>query len=240
MKLRVLVAVATFAVAAGGCAPGAPEISAARGRALFQTKGEGGLSPSNLNRFACATCHDETAPATPATIKPGAPLAGATLRASFWGGAENDLLASINACRAHFMVAGTPLAADDPDADALYAYLVSLEPGDGQPVPFTVMSTVVDVPRGDPVAGRARYDAACASCHGTPHDGAGRIGPRVPVLPDQTITDHAGYSASLLRLVFLEKTRHGGFFGYGGDMPPFSLEVLSDEALADILAALGQ
>ena len=235
---RLLTVFAAFV--ACGCAPAAPEVTVARGRALFQAKGKGGLSPSSLNRFACATCHDETAPAAPATLKPGAPLAGATLRPSFWGGAENDLLASINACRAHFMAAGTPLAADDPDADALYLYLVSLEPGDARPAPFTVVSSVVDLPRGDAAAGRARYDGACAPCHGAPHDGAGRIGSRVPVLPDQTVADHPGYAPALLRLVFLEKTRHGGFFGYGGDMPPFSREVLSDSALADILATLGQ
>jgi thiosulfate dehydrogenase len=38
--------------------------------------------------------------------------------------------------------------------------------------------------------------------------------------------------------VFVEKTRHGGFLGYGGTMPPFSLNVLSDEDLADLLTFL--
>ena len=41
-----------------------------------------------------------------------------------------------------------------------------------------------------------------------------------------------------LGFVFLEKTRHGGFLGYGGDMPPFSEEVLPDSVLADIVQAL--
>ena len=33
------------------------------------------------------------------------------------------------------------------------------------------------------------------------------------------------------RIVRAEKVRHGGFFGVGGQMPPFSLEQMSDEDL---------
>ena len=47
-----------------------------------------------------------------------------------------------------------------------------------------------------------------------------------------------GYSERLIRLVFIEKVRHGPFLGYGGTMPPFSMETLSDEGLADLLEAL--
>jgi thiosulfate dehydrogenase len=39
--------------------------------------------------------------------------------------------------------------------------------------------------------------------------------------------------------VFIEKVRHGGFLGYGGDMPPYSLEVLPDATVSDLLEALG-
>jgi thiosulfate dehydrogenase len=63
----------------------------------------------------------------------------------------------------------------------------------------------------------------------------------VPILPDDTLAAHAppAYSPRTQRLVFIEKTRHGGFLNYGGEMPPFSLETLPDTDLSDILEALG-
>jgi thiosulfate dehydrogenase len=208
-----------------------------RGRALFESTG---LSPSGLNRFSCSTCHDAH-PAASGLLKSGAALAGATLRSSFWGGQEDDLLSAIEDCRRQFMLAGTPLRAGDADADALYTYLVSLEPGSSEGVPFSVERSIADVPRGDPERGRATFTSACAICHGSMHAGAGRLSERMPVLPDDTVLDHPApsYTPRLLRLVFIEKTRHGGFLGYGGVMPPFSLEVLPDAALSDLLEALG-
>jgi thiosulfate dehydrogenase len=84
------------------------------------------------------------------------------------------------------------------------------------------------LPRGDAQRGAPLYAAACASCHGSMHSGKGRLSARIPKLPEDTIAEHADYSLRDQRLVFLEKIRHGGFYGYGGDMPPFSLEALSD------------
>jgi thiosulfate dehydrogenase len=40
------------------------------------------------------------------------------------------------------------------------------------------------------------------------------------------------------RLIFIEKIRHGRFLGYGGEMPPFSSELLSDADVADVLEYL--
>jgi thiosulfate dehydrogenase len=40
-------------------------------------------------------------------------------------------------------------------------------------------------------------------------------------------------------VVVIEKTRHGRFFGVGGNMPLYSLEALSDEDLGALLAYLG-
>jgi len=199
------------------------------------------LSPSTANIYACLTCHAEAADDARGHLFPGAPLAGATTRTSFWAGQENDLLESINACRAAFMGASTPLEADSTEGEALYAYLLSLEPGDPGPIPFTVQRTIVDIPRGSVEPGRSLYDEACAGCHGAPHSGDGRLSDRVPVLPEDSVASHLalGYSYRLIRLVFIEKVRHGPFLGYGGDMPPLSLEVLNDEGLGDILEALG-
>jgi thiosulfate dehydrogenase len=208
----------------------------ARGQELFRSRA---LSTSHINLYTCATCHDATQ-ATSEQIKAGAVLAGATLRPSFWGGQINDLLAAIDECRTNFMGASVPLAPGESDAVALYQYLTSLEPGNPEPVPFTTLRIIDDpLERGDAVNGAVLYDRACGYCHGRISTATGRLGERVPLLPEQGVAEHEGYTPRLLRLVFIEKVRHGRFFGYGGDMPPFSLEVLSDAELADILEALG-
>jgi len=220
-----------------GCSSPAPSPDAvAQGQALFSSRD---LSPAARNVFSCAVCHDVNPTAAAGAIKTGAPLAGATLRPAFWAGEENDLLAAINACRGQFMLATEPLAAEAPEARALYAFLLDLEPGDPNPASFTMVRTIEDLPRGNASAGAFLYARTCAACHGKPHTGIGWIAPRVPLLPDDTLRAHADYDARSQRLVFIEKIRHGGFLGYGGDMPPFSAERLSDADVADILEALG-
>lgn len=209
----------------------------ARGQDLFTSRE---LSPSGSNLFSCATCHDLNAGQT-MVRRPGAPLAGVTSRPSFWGGDENDLLRAIDDCRTEFMLANTPLDAADANADALYAYLLSLEPGDPSAQAFTVVRDVADVPRGDARRGYVVYAQACEQCHGSMHDGDGRLGDIVPVLPEDTLAAHPApaWSPRTQRLVFIEKTRHGVFLNYGGEMPPFSLEVLPDADLSAALEALG-
>jgi thiosulfate dehydrogenase len=226
-------------VFAFGCTANAADEKAnvARGRELFQSKA---LSSSALDLFSCATCHDPLA-RDPELIKPGAVLAGVTERPSYWGGQEADLLSAIDDCRTEFMAASTPLGVHDLDADALYAYLASLTPGDTDAVPFTVVREIADIPRGDATRGTATYAMACKQCHGQIHSGFGRLDELVPVLPDDTLLAHAppAYTPRLQRLVFIEKTRHGVFLNYGGQMPPFSSETLPDDDLSDVLEALG-
>jgi len=209
---------------------------AARGQELFQSKA---LSNSHINLYTCATCHDAVAGASE-QVKTGAALAGATLRPSFWGGQSNDLLAAIDECRSNFMGASDPLGADEPDAVALYQYLTSLEPGNPEPVAFSTVRIIDDpLERGDAARGAVLYERACGYCHGEVSTATGRLRERVPLLPEDGVAEHEGYSPRQLRLVFIEKVRHGKFFGYAGDMPPFSREVLSDAELSDILEALG-
>jgi len=207
----------------------------ARGQALFT---EPALSTLASNRFSCATCHELGAGESD-SAKPGAPLAGATLRASFWNGELDDLLEALNVCFTRFMQSNAELDAADARALALYAYLASLEPGDPAPQPFTVVGAIVDVPRGDAAAGSDVYRRTCAPCHGTLHRGAGRFDTLIPVLPDDAIRLHPGYDARSLRLIFVEKARHGSFLGYPGTMPPFSREALSEAGVSDLLEALG-
>jgi cytochrome c len=211
------------------------------GRALFE---DPKASPSASNTFTCATCHraeanDANDATARARIDPGAPLAGVTARKTFWGGQRVDLLASVNDCRAFFMDARVPWTADDEDARAMYAFLAQLAPASGAPAsdafPFTVVSNPVDLPAGDPKRGAIAYDLACKTCHGSVHDGSGRLASFIPSLPDQVVRSHAELSPVQLRLVFVTKARGGAFRG-GGSMPPFSREVLADEDLAGILA----
>lgn len=231
-------------VAAGmalGCSSD-PEVStvevhgtaADHGRALFS---DPAASPSPLNRYSCATCHRAGAPAAgDARILSGAPLAGAPLRPTYWGGQENDLLRAINDCRYYFMSAQKPWAADDEDAEAMYAYLVSLPEEAVDAAPFTVVQAAKDLPAGDTEVGRQVFERACQACHGAVHTGEGRLTPLAPAIPDQTVAEHAQYTATEGRVVFVEKIRHGAFLGYEGSMPPFSLEVLSDDEIAGLLA----
>ena len=235
--MKLLFRASVFALVACACASAEPsEDSVARGRSLFES---GALSTSSRNLFHCSTCHDASAPS--GNAKPGASMAGVTLRFSFWGGEENDLLHAIDACRTTFMYAAAPLRPGERDADALYDYLASLPPTSPEPVPFTVVSTIANVERGDAERGKIAFSASCALCHGALHTGENRLSESIPILPEDTLAEHPApsYSPRIQRLVFIEKTRHGVFFGYGGDMPPFSLEVLPDAALADVLEALG-
>jgi thiosulfate dehydrogenase len=233
VRLLGLVSIAAFAAACSSATEQASVHGSAidHGKALFQ---DPSASSSPSNAFSCATCH-AVPPAPASRVFPGGSLAGATGRTTFWGGQENDLLRSINDCRAFFMDAPHPWTDEDEDARAVYAYLASL-PGDGTPVAFTPVEAVTDLPPGNPVLGEAVFREACMTCHGSVHDGARRIATFVPRLPDDTAATH-GTGASL-RLAFIEKARHGAFVS-GGSMAPFSLEALSDARLADLLAYLG-
>jgi len=214
---------------------GAPPMEAVDGEGLFRSKE---LSSSPLNLYSCSTCHDVT-PGETNIVKPGAVLAGVTERRSFWGGQENDLRSAIDQCRLNFMGDVTPLDPESPEGVALYEFLSGLE-GSAEPVPFTTVRLIDDpLERGDAVRGQDLYDRTCAPCHGAMSTGSGSLAPRVTIVPEQAIEEHEGFTPRLLRLVFIEKVRHGGFFGYGGDMPLFSVEALTDEQLADILEALG-
>lgn len=200
-----------------------------RGERLFATEVAG---------FSCATCHATGATSPKGRYLPGAPLAGVTTRQSYWGGQEDDLLRAVNNCRSSFQNAPAPLAATEPDAADLYAFLDSLA-GSSEPVPFTVVTAVSDLPEGDEERGRKVFGSACARCHGELVSGKGRIDDEVPALPDEVLEEHGHFSKEDQRVIFVEKVRHGGFLGYSGRMPPFSLEALSDDQLSDLLSALG-
>ena len=202
------------------------------GRALFDDRR---ASPNASNAFSCGTCH--RAEKTFARIDPGGALGGVTSRRSFWAGQRVDLLEAINDCRTFFMDAPRPWTVEDEDARATYAFLAQLPPSPSDRIPFTLVPAA-DLPRGDPKRGSSAYALACKGCHGTLHEGVGRLTTFIPLLPDEVIKEHAAIAAPgspALRLVFVSKIR-GGAFRSGGSMPPFSREALADEDVAGILA----
>lgn len=240
-------AVAFFLGLAGGAAagcPGEPEIvhktAIEHGQALFE---DPAVSGATFNTLSCATCHDARAGDSDEN-KSGAPLAGAVRRPTYWGGSEDRLLGSINACLYYFMQASEPWTGDEDEATAIYAYLESLDAdaseADRGAVPFSIAPLSIPA-TGDAARGQALYETACANCHGAKTSGEGRPIETAPLLPQQTLNAHPSpdYTDAERRLVFVEKTRHGVFLGYGGQMPPLSAERLSAEDVPDILAYLG-
>ena len=219
---------AAFALCVAGCGP----IPAAqRGAELFASPA---LSPAQSNVFACATCHDARDGGDPARRPPGYTMWGAAGRPTWWGGEYRVLLDAVNECYVEFM-RGERLAESAVDGRALRTYLGTLGPATSPALPFTVVKDIADLPTGDAGRGATTWRAACGVCHGDPHTGGGRLGPRVSILPEDTQKSFPG----MARLVTIEKVRHGKFFGIGGNMPPFSVESLTDGELSDVLAFVG-
>ncbi len=245
MKRCFTAAGAMWLAVLASCGPAEPEVRVVdataieHGAALFA---DPAITGTELNSYACATCHSAGSPSGD-EILPGAPLAGVVKRSSYWGGQERNLLRSINHCLYFFMLEDEPWTPDEVEARALYAFLESLPGGASgeEAVPFTVAVAFGDPPEGDANRGEALFESACASCHGEPFSGEGRLVARASVLPGQWLDAHPldKYSALDRRLVFTEKVRHGTFLGYGGQMPPFSLEALTDQDIGDLLAHLG-
>jgi thiosulfate dehydrogenase len=236
---------ALLALAAVGCASD-PETRIVEGTAVDHGAAifrDPSIAGTTFNTYACATCHEAIAGDAADAILPGAPLAGALERPSYWGGQELELLTSINHCLYYFMLEDRRWTAGDVEARALYAWLDSLpvEGAAAAPAAFTPVYALEDAPPGDTKRGEELHRRACASCHGPAGSGEGRLVPRAPVLPDQTIEEHplSEYTELERRLVFVQKIRHGSFVGYGGQMPPFSKEKLSDQDLGDLLTVYG-
>jgi thiosulfate dehydrogenase len=198
------------------------------------------LSRSGLNTFSCATCHADTDPPADDRLLPGASLVGVVARERFWGGQVLGLEDAVNVCVVDFL-RGQPLDPDSDQARALYEYLVSITPDDSPStiVPMTVVEniTAITLP-GDVGRGSALYRRACGNCHGAIHTGAGQI-LRPEVLLPEVANDYVTlFPGTPPGLVFTEVIRHGRYFNIGGAMPFYTVERLSDQDVADILAYL--
>lgn len=199
-----------------------------------------GLSTSPFNRFSCATCHaaDAAAPVViPGRLDSGYNLGNSAGRGSWWGTYELRLLDAANTCLSDFM-GGRKLAPDEDAARQLGAFLDARSPaGRSDPAPLSIVRIVTSLQglRGDQVRGKQAWQQACARCHGAPHTGSGRLGIRPTVVPEDTLRSFPDNA----RAVVVEKIRHGRYFNIGGVMPFYSLEVLTDLQVADLLAYLG-
>jgi thiosulfate dehydrogenase len=234
------IAVGLAALLAGLAGCGDREVPAAElGERLFQ---DPAVSTSRRNRFSCATCH---------TVAPGAPpvvpdrfdsgynLAGVAGRPSWWGNYATSLLGAMNVCLEEFM-GGRALRPDDDSARQLGAYLAAHSPPDTQPaLPFTIVRRVTPLEglAGDVARGGLIYAAGCQRCHGGAHNGSGRLDATFSIVPEDTQKAFPGPGEA--RFALVEKLRHGRFFNIGGVMPLYSLEALSDQDVADLLAYLG-
>lgn len=217
-------------LASAGCST---ESAASEGKAWFSKPS---LSGSESNFVACSDCH-ATSEEHAERIFAGATMAGVTSRTSYWGGQVLDLRGAVNACLRYFMrgsTAETLLIGDERGLELL-AYLDTLDNGVSEPVAFTVSATLdEDLPAGDASRGETLFAKTCHTCHGDPETGAGAIADFAPIIPTETIMEHADFA----RTITIAKIRHGGFYGIGGNMPPFSTEVLSAQNVADILSYL--
>jgi len=216
--------------------------------------GDSSLSTSPLNSFACSDCHlvQPGPPPAGGPIMPGANLYDVVHRPSWWGGTKLRLLDAVNYCLAEFM-GGAELDADDDRARAIYEYLVEVSPDDPSPaVPLTVVKNVTALAElaagADATRGADLWRRGCHGCHGEPHTGEGRLGSQSTVVPDETLTGPVCAPKTgpappdvraCARAVVVEKIRHGKFFNIGGLMAPYSVEVLSDGEIADMLSYLG-
>jgi thiosulfate dehydrogenase len=194
------------------------------------------FSGSQFNTWSCHNCHATRA--DDPRILPGASMIGVTTRAGWYGGHAQSLFDAVQFCDVSFMRA-SKLEPDDARAKALYEYLQSLSADPADALPFTIVGNVADVPRGDPDIGGEVYKQACHDCHGDLHTGQGRNTPRASLLPEIKEDYVQLFPGTNPAVVFVEKVRHGQFFGVGGNMPLYSKEALSDEQLGALLAYLG-
>lgn len=204
-----------------------------RGEALFH---DPAMSPSTANAVTCATCH-RTSDAPDTRILAGGSLLGVSNRETYFGGRERDLRAAVNYCLRRFMrhPSREPLSASDARGLDLLSYLDTLE-GPNDSVPWSLSLVDGNLPAGDAVRGAEIYDNGCRYCHGDTTTGTGRLTPFIAAIPTDTIEEHEEFA----RIISVQKVRAGAFYGLGGDMAPFSPEVLDDQALADVIEYIFQ
>lgn len=229
-----------LALLVAGCGP---EQALQRGGEVFR---DPGFARADSNVYACSTCHSAQKGGDPMRKLPGYGMYDAATRPSWWGGAYDTLFDAANECYVEFM-RGQPLTRDDPEGRALLVYLDSVAPDPSSPaLPETTVPAIITDPMlpgyvasGDAGRGAVVWQQACSYCHGDLHTGKGRLGPKVSIVPEESLAQHGTDPNTGARPITVEKVRHGKFYSVGGNMPQYSLEALSDADLGDLLAYMG-
>jgi len=183
------------------------------------------------SNYSCIYCHanfDEDK-LDDGYWRPANPLWNSTARRSFYneayaGTGDIPLARSVNTCIVAFLQTGA-LKLGDERMQALLAYLHSISPDDmAPPVTITRASEAPDVD-GDPRRGKVLFSASCVLCH---RDKG--------ILPELDFTAETSLVFSKIRGT---KGPTGSNRETIDDYPPmpfFSMERLSDQQVADILA----
>lgn len=231
--MKVLFAASLLLLA--GCGPPPKSRPAAElGSELFDSPA---LSTDASNRFSCGTCHSRTADEGTRRLA-GFPLANSAQRGRWWSGSYSQYLDAVNYCVVFFM-RGARLKPGQPNADALYEFLVSISPAPkAEPIYFTIERNIRAPAAGSAAAGEKIYEIACRSCHGARGTSAGLLQPSTPLDSSLSTYYTTTYPTSEHGVLVTGKVRLGNFFGFGGSMPPFALERLSEAELADLIAFL--
>jgi mono/diheme cytochrome c family protein len=223
VALSLLLASACAAPPPPPLLPDAPTAREVRARDGDPARGATLLADRQLGRtgLSCGSCHTHQ-PGGDA-LRPAPPLAGAATRAGLWSGHAPDLPAAVGMCAERYL-------AVPPDGEAIGHLVAAIRALPGETPPETSAATgrsaartfarAAPSPRegGRPEAGAALYARACAHCH---EAGAGPALKGGSWPPDAVVAAVRG----------LDRPRHPGSL-----MPPFPVEVLSDDDLRDLAA----
>src|SRR5690606_22721219 len=125
--------------------------------------------------FACATCHALSEPADDGLRRAGHPIGDATARPTYKNGERREMRGAVNSCLTEWMNAA-PWTAEDERWIALSGFLEGLAPDEGaEDLSFEIVAppSAAVLTSGDPVAGRATFNATCSVCHA--QDGGGSL-----------------------------------------------------------------
>lgn len=187
------------------------------------------------NTFACATCHALTETENDEFRRAGHPLADATKRPTYKNGQLTDMLDAVNSCREEWMAAPA-WSEDSREWQALHGWLDAQAPAEtATPLQYTILDTAPTDLSGAADTGRATFNATCASCHAPDAVGTNLA----PPLRGEFLSAQGGADLIVRRVRTSGAADSDVYTGLtGGRMPFWSVERLTDQELADIVAFL--
>ncbi len=183
------------------------------------------------SNYACIYCHAnfDEGKLDDGYWRPGSSLWNSAVRPSYYNGAYSgngdiSLARGINTCVVAFLQTDA-LKLSDERMQALLAYLHSISPDDTAP-PVTITRTSrAPGMDGDPRRGEKLFSASCVLCHRNKG-----------VLPELSFKADASLVLAKIRDMKVPEDAQGELGDNYPPMPFFSVERLSDQQVADILA----